>query len=184
MRPICAVSAGVTMLLVTSGMGWAGERSQDAAKNKEVPAAFNKTFQWEEGVVGPRKKGIDHEKIAAMQEEGRRQDETKRKQRESGQAPKAERTEGVNGPASAKLPTMDIEKPAPAGSIRTSGSVKRAAYTPPRQHDAIDDALADNRASSDPSSSSDLDRLLSGKSASRSTSPAKHAKRGRAHRRR
>jgi hypothetical protein len=68
MRPICALSAGVTLLLVTSGMGWAGEKSNDTAKNKETSAAFNKQFQWEEGVVGPKTKGVDHDKIEAMQE--------------------------------------------------------------------------------------------------------------------
>jgi hypothetical protein len=169
------------MLLVTSGLGWAGERSQDASKTKEVPAAFNKTFQWEEGVVGPKKRGIDHDKIAAMQEEGRRQDEAKRKDREAGRAPKAEHTVGVNDPASSKLPTMDIEKPAPAGSIHLNkGGMKKAAYSPPRERDAIDDALADNRGSADPSSGTDLDRLLSGKPApSHKASPKKRARRRR-----
>jgi hypothetical protein len=170
MRPICTLSAGVTLLLVTSGMGWAGERkSGDATKNKETSAAFNKQFQWEEGVVGPRTKGVDHEKIAAMQEEGRREREAKRQQQMAGHATKAERTEGVNGPASAKLPTMDIEKAAPAGSIHgANGTARRASYTPPRQHDAIDDALAENHGSNaDDSGMAGLDRVLSGKSHAR-----------------
>lgn len=182
MRPISAISAGVTLLLVTSGTGWAGERkSGDATKNKEVTsAAFNKQFQWEEGVVGPRTKGVDHDKIAAMQEEGRREREAKRQQQLSGHASKAERTEGVNGPASAKLPTMDIEKAAPAGSIHgANGSVRKASYTPPRQRDEIDAALAENRASSDDTSGkSGLDRLLSGKPVQARAKTAK-ASRGR-----
>jgi hypothetical protein len=99
----------------------------------------------------------------------------------SGHAPKQARTEGVNGPASAKLPTMDIEKAAPASSIHgANGSVKKAAYTPPRQHDAIDDALADNRGSSadDPSGQAGLDRLLS-KKTTRAAKPSKRARRHR-----
>jgi hypothetical protein len=181
MRPICALSAGVTLILVTTGVGWAGEKSNDSAKNKEVSASFNKQFQWEEGVVGPKTKGIDHDKIAAMREEGRRQDEAKRRQQMSGHASKTERSEGVNGPASAKLPTMDIEKATPASAIRT-GSVKKASYTPPRQRDEIDAALADNRGTNDDASSgrSGLDSLLSGKPAH----AAKASKPTRAHRRR
>jgi hypothetical protein len=182
MRPICALSAGVTLLLVTSGMGWAGEKSNDATKNKEVSAAFNKQFQWEEGVVGPRTKGVDHDKIAAMQEEGRREAEAKHREKMSGHAPKQARTEGVNGPASAKLPTMDIEKAAPASSIHgANGSVKRASYTPPRERDEIDVALAENRGSSadDSSGLAGLDRVLSRKH----TRAAKPSKASRARRR-
>jgi hypothetical protein len=184
MRPICAISAGVTLLLVTSGTGWAGERkSGDATKNKEITsAAFNKQFQWEEGVVGPRTKGVDHDKIQAMQEEGRRERETKRQQQMSGHAAKAERTEGVNGPASAKLPTMDIEKAAPASSIHgANGSVRKASYSQPRERDDIDAALAENRGSADDSSGqAGLDRLLAGNGHARGK-PVKAARR---HRRR
>jgi hypothetical protein len=182
MRPICSLSAGVTLLLVTSGMGWAGEKSNDAAKNKEVSATFNKQFQWEEGVVGPRNKGVDHEKIAAMQEEGRREAEAKRRDKAAGHVPKVSRTEGINGPASAKLPTMDIEKAAPASSIHgANGSVKKASYTPPRQRDELDAVLAENRGSSadDSSGLAGLDRVL----ARKTTRAGKTAKAARARRR-
>jgi hypothetical protein len=182
MRPISALSAGVTLLLLTSGMGWAGEKSSDTAKNKETSATFNKQFQWEEGVVGPRTKGVDHDKIAAMQEEGRREREAKRQQQMAGHGTKAARTEGVNGPASAKLPTMDIEKAAPASSIHgANGSVKKASYSPPRQRDEIDAALAENRGSSadDPSGQAGLDRVLSRKT----SRPAKASRASRTRRR-
>jgi hypothetical protein len=131
-----AVSAGVSLMLLAAGTGWAGGRTKaDAAKDKEAaPASFNKTFQWEEKVVGPKDKGVDHDKIAAMQERGRREDEAKR------QAPpkKVERTAGVNGPASSTIPTQDIEKP-------HAVTLHKATYTPPpKHHDEIDSVLAEN----------------------------------------
>jgi hypothetical protein len=175
MRPICAFSAGVTLMLVASGTGWAGERKGEAGKDKEVSASLNKQFQWEEKVVGPHDKGVNHDKIAAMQEEGRRQDEARRQAQMSGHAPKAARTAGVNGPATARLPTMDIEKAAPAGSVRSP--VRKAAYSPPpRPHDAIDDLLAEDRGSvGDDSGHAGLDRVLSKRARG-----AKHAKHARA----
>jgi hypothetical protein len=141
--------AGVSLLLLASGAGWAAGKSNDrarspgagsaeASKDKE-PAGFNKTFQWEEKVVGPKEKRIDHDKIAAMQEQGRRDDAAKRRE-----GPKKEkRPEGVNGPAASVIPTQDIEKPLPASSVR-SASVRKASYTPPKQPDAIDNVLAEN----------------------------------------
>ena len=112
MRPMLAVSAGVSLLLLAAGAGWAGAKGKgdvaESGKDKE-PASFNKTFQWEEKVVGPKDKGVDHDKIAAMQEQGRREDAAKRREPPK----KAQRTEGVNGPASSVIPTQDIEKPAP-----------------------------------------------------------------------
>jgi hypothetical protein len=183
MRPICALSAGVTLLLVTSGMGWAGAKSNDATKNKETSAAFNKQFQWEEGVVGPRTKGVDHDKIAAMQEEGRREAEAKHREKMAGHGPKVAHTEGVNGPASAKLPTMDIEKAAPASSIHgANGSVKKASYTPPRQRDELDAVLAENRGTSadDSSGLAGLDRVLARKN-TRAAKPS-HSRASRARR--
>ncbi|HVZ71187.1 MAG TPA: hypothetical protein VHJ20_02330 [Polyangia bacterium] len=145
--------------LAAAGLAQAGEKSNDATKSKEISttSTFNKTFEWEDSVVGPKKKGIDHDKIAAMQEEGRREREAKRKEH----APaKVDHPVGVNDPASAKLPTMDIEKAAPAGSIHTGP--KRAAYTPPRQHDEIDAVLAENRAN-EGNGNAGLDSVLSPK---------------------
>src|SRR5260221_6596364 len=141
MRMIFAVSAGV-VLLTAAGAGWAGPNGKgpkDVASKDKEPASFNKTFQWEEKVVGPKDKGVDHDRIAAMQEQGRREEAAKRRE----PAKKAQRTEGINGPASAVIPTQDIEKPAPAGGGARS-SVRKASYTEPKPHHAIDDALAEN----------------------------------------
>jgi hypothetical protein len=160
MRPMLVVSASATLLLIASGAGWAGGRSRtkgaqnapEVSKAKETPPAFNKTFQWEEKEVGPSK-GIDHEKIAALQEQGR-QEAARRREEEAAHPKKAVRPAGVNGPASAKLPTMAIEQAAPARS-----PIKKAAYVPPRQPDAIDNVLAENGVGPEPNTSG-LDRIV------------------------
>jgi hypothetical protein len=180
-----AVSAGLSLLLLTAGSGWAGGRAKataESSKDKE-PASFNKTFQWEERVVGPKDKGVDHDKIAAMQEQGRREDAAKR--REPPKRPT--RTEGVNGPASSVIPTQDIEKP-------HAVTVRKASYTPPpKQHDEIDNVLAENGAGSGDEGGRDgLSKVFGGSSSSggghavvaRSSSrphkvAAKHTKHGR-----
>src|SRR5258706_15854160 len=112
MRPMFAVTAGVSVLLLVSGTGWAGGRGrtrnapETGKENKEVPAAFNKTFAWEEKVVGPKDKGVNHDKIAAMQEQGRREDAAKKRDEMAGGPRKAPRADGISGPATATLPTM------------------------------------------------------------------------------
>jgi hypothetical protein len=161
--------AGVSLLLIASGAGWAagknrssassGGSTAEASKDKE-PASFNKTFQWEEKVVGPKDKRIDHDKIAAMQEQGRREDAAKRRE-----GPKKEkRPAGVNGPAASVIPTQDIEKPLPASSVR-SAPVRKASYSPPKQPDAIDDVLAENGVGSGDAGNGGLGSIIG---------PAKH----------
>jgi hypothetical protein len=176
-----AVSAGVSLFLV-AGAGWAGSRNKtrggetvaDSGKDKETPASFNKTFQWEEKVVGPKDKGINHDKIASMREQGRREDALKRTQPPK----KVARTEGINGPASSTIPTQDIEKPAPAGSIRTP--MRKASYVPPKQPDALDNLLAENSgAGADDASGRDGLGKVFGGSSSKSHRVAKHAKHAR-----
>jgi hypothetical protein len=183
MRPMFAVTAGVTLLLLAS-TGWAGgqrrvrlaQNTGDASKVKETPPAFNKTFQWEEKELGPKDKGVDHKKIQALQEQGRRDDEARRKEQAAGgQAKKPARADGITGPATATLPTMDIEKPAPAGSIKTP--VRKASYTPPKTHDEIDNVLAENGVG-DSASSDALGSVLGRPSKAH---PAKHAKRATRH---
>jgi hypothetical protein len=188
MRPIrltLAVSAGVTVFLIASGAGWAGgrnrsrgaENSAEMGKDKETPASFNKTFQWEEKVVGPKDKGVNHNRIAAMQEQGRREDAVKRREPPK----KAARTEGINGPASSTIPTQDIEKPAPAGSVRSP--MRKASYTPPKQHDALDNLLAENSVGSGPDDASGregLGKVFGG--APRSHRTVKHASKHARHR--
>jgi hypothetical protein len=184
MRPMFIASAGVSLLLIVSGTGWAGARSKttkssqsapsaDSGKEKETPPAFNKTFEWEDKVVGPKDKGVDHDKIAAQQEQGRREEAARKRDEASGRTKKAARPEGVNGPATATLPTMDIEKAAPAGSVHP---MRRASYTPPRQHDAIDNVLAENGVGSDGPSSSGLDGVI-GRPNKHHRAAARHAKR-------
>jgi hypothetical protein len=173
-----AVSAGVSLLLLAAGTGWAGGRADkkaagDSAKDKEAaPASFNKTFQWEERVVGPKNKGVDHAKIAAMQEQGRRDDAAKKKDPPK----KAERPQGVNGPASSVIPTQDIEKP-------HAVTVRKASYTPaPKQHDELDNLLAENGVGSGDDSGRDgLNKVFGG--SPKHKVAAKHGKRGRSHRR-
>ncbi|HSZ80963.1 MAG TPA: hypothetical protein VLA14_01715 [Polyangia bacterium] len=175
MRPMLAVTAGASLLLIAAGSGWAGgkvsksktkggESVADAGKDKETPASFNKTFQWEDKVVGPKTKGVDHDKIAAMQEQGRREDAAKRREPPK----KAERA----APAVAKLPTMDIEKPMAARS-----PVRKAAYTQPKQHDALDNLLAENGvgANDDASGHDGLGKVL-GTSGKRHGKPHKRAR--------
>lgn len=175
MRPVLAVTAGVSLSLLASGTGWAGARNRQAAdsgKEKEAaPASFNKTFQWEEKELGPKDKRIDHNKIAAMQEQGRREDAAKKP------AKRSERPAGINGPASSVIPTQDIEK---AHEVRAP--LHKAAYVPPKQPDAIDNVLAENGVGSgDDESRNGLGKVLA---SSPKHKPSKHAKHGRARHRR
>lgn len=182
MRLTLAACAGVSLFLV-AGAGWAGGRNKsrgaqgvaDSSKDKEAPASFNKTFQWEENVMGPKDKGINHDKIAAMREQGRREEALK-----SAQSPKKRaRTEGINGPASSTIPTQDIEKPAPAGGIRTP--MRKASYTPPKRRDALDNLLAENNGSGvdDGSGRDGLGKVFGGSPAKSHRVAAKHGKHAR-----
>jgi hypothetical protein len=135
------VLASLTLFLVS--LRAAPARAGDSSKEKEVGAdGIHKTLQWEDKVVGPNNdKKIDHAKIAALQEQARRDEAAKPKV-----APnrKPVRPQGVAAPASSTLPTMDIEKPAPAGSVKLPAKKSGAHAEAPKQHDAIDDFLAMN----------------------------------------
>src|SRR5579872_1712260 len=112
----------------------------DKGKEKELSAdGIRSQLQWEDKVVGPQTgKQIDHAKIAALQEQARRDEASRPKT-----APrKAARPEGVAAPASSTLPTMDIEKAAPAGSVKLPPKKSAAHAAAPKQHDAVDDFLA------------------------------------------
>lgn len=185
MRPMFSLTAGVSLMLLMSGAGWAGGKGRskgDTGKDKEVTASFNKQFQWEEKVVGPKDKGVDHDKIAAMQAEGRREEAAKKREEMASGHKKAEpRPDGISGPATATLPTMDIEKAAPAGSVRPA--VRKASYTPPKAHDDIDNVLAENGVGDGSNAAAEGLNSVLGKKPARSTkSHAKHA-RARRHRR-
>jgi hypothetical protein len=174
-----AVSAGVSLLLLAAGPGWAGGKKNAAESSKEkeaAPASFNKTFQWEEKVVGPKDKAVDHDKIAAMQEQGRRDEAARKKEPPK----KAERPAGVNGPASSVIPTQDIEKP-------RAVTMRKASYNAPapRHHDEVDNLLAENGVgSSDDGGRDGLNKVFGGSpsGAAKHKVAAKHGKRAR-HRR-
>jgi len=152
MRFKLPVSAAVALLVICGATAsWAEKGSaRGSGKSKKsdgmVPESVNRQFQWEEKVVGP-KDGVDHKKIAAMQEQARREDAAKKKLPPK----KAERAQGISAPASSTLPTMDIEKPAPAGSVRKPGTVAKKAE-PPRQRDALDNLLAEEGSKPAPAS--------------------------------
>jgi hypothetical protein len=131
MRLNIAASTAVALLVATgASTGWAQKgKKKDSA---EVPASINKQFQWEDKVVGP-KAGIDKDKIAAIQEQGRREDQARKKEPPKKQG----RAQGVGAPATASLPTMDIEKPA----APSKKSKKVASSDGPRHRDALDNLL-------------------------------------------
>lgn len=168
-----AVSAAVAMLIASAAPQSYAQKGKKKDSQELVPDSINRQFQWEDKVVGPKDKGIDHKKIAAMQEQARREDEAKKKEP---QPKKAERAAGVDAPASASLPTMDIEKPAPVAAKK---SVKRAAYAePPKQRDALDNLLTQETGKSegysDRGSSNGLGAILASddKPATHSARPA------------
>lgn len=132
MRLKCAASAAALLLVTTSAGISSAEKGRKAGKETEVPSSFNKQFQWEEKVVGP-KAGLDKQRLAAIQEQGRREEEARKKEPPKKQT----RAEGVEAPATAALPTMDIEKPATAPAKKQKKVVAEA----PRQRDALDNLL-------------------------------------------
>jgi hypothetical protein len=126
-------ASSAALLLVTSSAGISlAEKGRKSAKETEVPATFKQQFQWEEKVVGP-KAGLDKDRLAAIQEQGRREEEQRKKEPPKKQV----RAEGVDAPATAALPTMDIEKPAAAPAKKQ----KKVASDAPRQRDALDNLL-------------------------------------------
>jgi hypothetical protein len=116
---------------------WAKRKgpAQKQDSSTAVPDSINRQFQWEDKVVGPKNKGVDHEKIAAMQEQARREDAARKKEPA---AKKAGRAEGIAAPASATPPTMDIEKPVAASAKKPA---KRTVAEEPHRKDAIDNLL-------------------------------------------
>ena len=107
MRFQLAASAAVSLLILTSASTSSADKGRGKGQDAEVPTSFNKQFEWEEKVVGP-KAGLDKNRVAAIQEQGRREEEARKKEPPK----KAERAKGVDAPATEALPTMDIEKPA------------------------------------------------------------------------
>lgn len=132
-----ASSAALALLIVTGAAGARAEKKKKAAEsnNGEVPASVNKQFEWENKVVGP-KEGIDRDHLAAIQEQGRREEAERKKEPPKKQA----RAKGVDAAGSASLPTMDIEKPAAAPVHKQ----KKVAAAEPHQKDSLDNLLESN----------------------------------------
>ncbi len=133
MRLKIALSTAAAVLIATTAtQGWADKGK--GKKEAEVTGSFQKQFEWESRVVGP-KEGLDHDRLAAIQEKGRKDDEARKKEPPK----KVERAAGLNEAGSVALPTMDIEKPA----AKKSPAAKRelAAAPAPRRKDSLDNLL-------------------------------------------
>jgi hypothetical protein len=132
MRFKLAASAAIALLTLT---GASASRAEKAKKksSSEVPAGMNKQFEWENKVVGP-KEGIDKNHLAAVQEQGRREEAQRKKEPPK----KQERAKGVDAAGSASLPTMDIEKAA----TPIAKKPKKVATAEPRHKDSLDNLLA------------------------------------------
>ncbi|MFL5305531.1 MAG: hypothetical protein ACJ8F1_09965 [Polyangia bacterium] len=124
-----AAMAALALLMVTGGVSRAEKKKKDSGG--EVTTGIDKQLEWENKVVGP-KAGIDKDHLAAVQEQGRREEAQRKKEPPKKQA----RAEGINGPASSTLPTMDIEK---ASSGKKSP--KKVASAEPHKKDSLDNLL-------------------------------------------
>jgi hypothetical protein len=137
MRLPLLVSAAIAILVMTvASESWAKRKGQAQRQDTStaVPDSINRQFQWEDKVVGPKNKGVDHQKIAAMQEQARREDAARKKEPPR----KAARPEGISAPASATPPTMDIEKPSANAPKKPA---KKVVAEAPRRKDDIDNLL-------------------------------------------
>ena len=119
-----------TLFLVGGGVSPSFARGGTKEAGGDVPSAINKQFEWENKVVGP-KEGLDHDKVAATRERGIREEQERKNK-----APE-KKVKVVNDPATATLPTMDIEKPA----APTERKQRKVASAQPRQRDALDNLL-------------------------------------------
>ncbi|HEY6477628.1 MAG TPA: hypothetical protein VI456_13690 [Polyangia bacterium] len=129
-----ASSAALALLIFTCASGARAEKKKKSGETStEVSSNVNKQFEWENKVVGP-KEGIDKDHLAAVQEQGRREDAERKK------APpkKQERARGVDAAGTASLPTMDIEKPAAASSRKQP---RKVASAEPKRKDSLDNLL-------------------------------------------
>jgi hypothetical protein len=131
MRFKLAASAAIALLIVTGASASRAEKSKKK-DSSEVPSGINKQFEWENKVVGP-KEGIDKDHLAAVQEQGRREDAQRKKEPPK----KQERAKGVDAAGSASLPTMDIEKAATPSAKKP----RKVATAEPRHKDSLDNLL-------------------------------------------
>ena len=127
LQQVTLATSVAALLLAGSSAAFARGGKKDSG---EMPASINQQFQWEDKVVGP-KEGLDKDRVAATRERGLRE-EQERKNRPPEKVKKV-----VADPASATLPTMDIEKPAAPTERKQKKTVTQA----PRQRDALDNLL-------------------------------------------
>jgi hypothetical protein len=125
-----AAAAAIALLLLTGGVSRAEKKAKKDSSG-EVGTGIDKQLEWENKVVGP-KAGINKDHLAAIQEQGRREDAERKKEPPK----KVGRAAGVDAPASSSLPTMDIEKP--STSVKKS---KKVASAEPHQKDSLDNLL-------------------------------------------
>ena len=132
MRFFLAASVATTLLVGTGvTASWAQKSKKTGGpKDTEMSTNMKQQFQWEEREVGP-KEGLDHKKLAAIQERGKREDEERKKE------PPKKVVRSVAEPSTATLPTMDIEKAAVAPTKTKKAKVAEA----PKQRDALDNLL-------------------------------------------
>jgi hypothetical protein len=124
-----AAAAAIALLMLSGGVSRAEKKKKDASS--DTGTGIDKQLEWENKVVGP-KAGIDKDHLAAVQEQGRREEAQRKKEPPK----KAGRASGVDAPASSELPTMDIEK-----ASTTSKKSKKVASAEPRKKDSLDNLL-------------------------------------------
>jgi hypothetical protein len=123
-----------------------GKANSEKTAGVASDAALSRQFKWEEGVVGPNEKKLDHNKIAAMQAAARKEEAAHKNEPT---VKKTERPAGVGVPSSSTLPTMDIEKPAPVAARpnRPRPVMDKA----PKSRDSLDRLLDSEKEPSRPS---------------------------------
>ena len=152
MRFFLAASVATTLLVGTGvTVSWAQKGKKGKDSSPEMSSNMKQQFEWEEKVVGPRE-GLDHKKMAAIQERGKREDEERKKE------PPKKVVRSVAEPSTATLPTMDIEKAAAAPTKTKKAKVAEA----PKQRDALDNLLEEQgvRPNKPPSGGDGLNSLL------------------------
>jgi hypothetical protein len=124
------LATSVATLFLVGASSQVSARGGKKEAGGEMPASINQQFQWEDKVVGP-KEGLDKNKVAATRERGIREEQERKNK------PPEKVKKVVSDPATATLPTMDIEKPA----APTERKQKKVASAQPRQRDALDNLL-------------------------------------------
>jgi len=173
LQQLTLATSVATLFLASVGASSSFARGGKKEAGSDVPSSINKQFEWENKVVGP-KEGLDHDKVAATRERGVREEQERKNK-----APE-KKVKVVNDPATATLPTMDIEKPAAPSEKKQK---KVASAQAPRQRDALDNLLDEQGVKpNNPSggSSGGLDSVLaSGDGGSRNKKTAPKKTRGR-----